>query len=99
MEGAREKLGAGRPAALRSNTQSGGKAVARAFPPSRPTPSPTSPPPTCSTRVKQARWCWLGLPKCMVRVMSVVPQSNWPPLSSSSSVDASTVRQVPGWAR
>lgn len=36
------------------------------------------------------RWWSLGVPKCMVRVMSVVPQSNCPPESSSSKVLPST---------
>ena len=42
--------------------------------------------PTCSTLVKHVFWCSLGVPKCMVRVTSVVPQSNWPPESSSNRV-------------
>ena len=46
--------------------------------------------PACSTRVKHMRWWSLGVPKCVVRVMSVVPQSYCPPESSSSRVLPST---------
>ena len=70
------------------------------LPPSLPLPpaAPPSPARTCSTRVKHLRWWSVGSPMCMVRVMSVVPHSYWPPLSSSSSVEPSTTRHVPGWA-
>ena len=52
-----------------------------------------------STAVKQRFWWSLGVPKCMVRVMSVVPQSYCAPLSSSSIEVESAVEQVPSAAR
>jgi len=36
---------------------------------------------TCSTRVKHSRSRAVGVPKCMVRVTSVVPSRYWPPES------------------
>lgn len=36
---------------------------------------------TLRTSVKQCRWCWVGVPKCTVRVTSVVPSVYWPPES------------------
>ena len=52
-----------------------------------------------STAVKQRRWWSLGVPKCTVRVMSVVPQSYWAPLSSSSIEPESAVEQLSSAAR
>ena len=52
-----------------------------------------------STAVKQRFWWSLGAPKCIVRVMSVVPQSYWAPLSRSSIEPESAVEHVSSAAR
>lgn len=48
--------------------------------------------------MKQRFWWLVGVPKCIVRVMSVVPHSYWPPESSSSIVVLSTTLHVSGLA-
>ena len=83
MAGAMIEIDAGRPQRLRGANESscapvvpsGNTAVAIAIWP-------------LSTRVKRARISALGSPSAMVRVMSVVPSSYWPPESirNSSSV-------------
>ena len=40
---------------------------------------------TFRTRVQQCRWCSVGVPKCKVRVTSVVPSLYWAPESCNRS--------------